>query len=391
MNYLSSILWISILLIGCSHTPETKPKDIIKINIPLQQEDNLIKLSTLVDSIHYLPLATDDKYLIGNIDKLIVTDDFLYIIDKNISFSIYCFNKKGEFVRKIGNRGASNKEYVSITDVNIYNEKIYIWDGSSRKLLIYKSNGDYINSISSDYAAEAIAILNDSKVAFYGDYKHNYKFEHKKKYPNLLTLNLDNKKVDTDLFYEEALSTSGITRLPNNITNNKYLIMPLNDTIYEMSPSETKRTYILDYRLEYKKAQENYIKRLKTEKVTVDDAMEMAGENAQFPIFNVFFEGNNFSYLFYQMGYRIYFGFYYPQSQIYLEASAYQKNPIKNEIDSLARFLPYAVHGDFFYCVMEPSEILEHAKLIPASEKRKLDRLKSEDNPIIVMMQIKEQ
>ena len=176
-------------------------------------------MSTLVDSIHYLPLATDDKYLIGNIDKLIVTDDFLYIIDKNISFSIYCFNKKGEFVRKIGNRGASNKEYVSITDVNIYNEKIYIWDGSSRKLLIYKSNGNYINSISSDYAAEAIAILNDS----------------------------------------------------------------------------------------------------------------------------------------------------------------------------LARFLTYAVHGDFFYCVMEPSEILEHAKLIPASEKRKLDRLKSEDNPIIVMMQIKKQ
>ncbi|WP_320990251.1 6-bladed beta-propeller [Bacteroides sp.] len=391
MKHLSFILWLSVLFIGCSPSSETRPKDIIEINVPLHQEDNIIKLSTIIDSIDYVPLATDNEYLIGNVDKLIVTDDSFYIIDKDISFSIYCFNKKGKFIRKIGNRGASDKEYVSITDVNIYNEKIYIWDSSSRKLLIYKSNGDFIRSISSDYAAESIAILNDSQVAFYGDYKHNYKFEDKGRYPNLLTLDLDNRKIDTDLFYEESLSTSGITRLPNNISNNKYLIMPLNDTIYQILPSEVERKYVINYRHEFKKAQENYIKRLKTEKVTVDDAMAMAGESAQFPIFNVFFEGNNFSYFFYQMGYHIYFGFYYPQSQIYVEASANKKNPIENDIDGLARFLPYAVHKDFLYCVMEPSAILEHAEWIPASQKAKVNKLKSEDNPIIVAMKMKKQ
>lgn len=98
--------------------------------MPLQQDDNIVKLSTIIDSIYYLPLETDDRYLIGNIDKLIVTDGFFYVIDKDISPSIFCFNKKGEFIRKIGNRGASNKEYISITDVNVYHENVYIWDGS---------------------------------------------------------------------------------------------------------------------------------------------------------------------------------------------------------------------------------------------------------------------
>lgn len=373
---------------SCSSS-ETKLKDIIKINMPLQQDDNIVKLSTIIDSIYYLPLETDDRYLIGNIDKLIVTDGFFYVIDKDISPSIFCFNKKGEFIRKIGNRGASNKEYISITDVNVYHENVYIWDGSSKKLLIYKSNGDFVSSISSDYAAEAIAILDDSQIAFYGDYKHNYKFKNRGKYPNLLTINLNNKKTNADLFYEETLSTTGITSLPNNISNNKYLIMPLNDTIYQISSSGVKRKYVINYRQKHKKEKKNYIERLKREKVTVDEAI--AGEGAQFPITNVFFEGNSFSYFFYQMGYHFYFGFYYPESQTYIEASAYKKNPIKNDMDGLARFLPRTVHGDFFYCAMDPSAILEHTELIPISEKNKLQKLKSEDNPVIVAMKIKRQ
>ena len=57
--------------------------------MPLQQDDNIVKLSTIIDSIYYLPLETDDRYLIGNIDKLIVTDGFFYVIDKDISPSIF--------------------------------------------------------------------------------------------------------------------------------------------------------------------------------------------------------------------------------------------------------------------------------------------------------------
>ena len=40
---------------------------------------------------------------------------------------------------------------------------------------------------------------------------------------------------------------------------------------------------------------------------------------------------------------------------------------------------------------MEPSAILEHAEWIPASQKAKVNKLKSEDNPIIVAMKMKKQ
>ena len=40
---------------------------------------------------------------------------------------------------------------------------------------------------------------------------------------------------------------------------------------------------------------------------------------------------------------------------------------------------------------MEPSAILEQAEWIPASQKAKVNKLKSEDNPIIVAMKMKKQ
>lgn len=118
---------MSINLYGCSQPSPTTNQVLITINAPVEKERHM-KLSSIVDSIYYIPLETQDDYLIGNIDKLIVTDKTFYVLDKNISTATYCFNSEGKFIRKIGNRGASDKEYISITDINLYNGDIYIWD-----------------------------------------------------------------------------------------------------------------------------------------------------------------------------------------------------------------------------------------------------------------------
>lgn len=58
------------------------------------KKESNIKLSSLVDSIYYIPLETKDEFLIGNIDKLIVTDKEIYVLDKNITTATYCFDQK---------------------------------------------------------------------------------------------------------------------------------------------------------------------------------------------------------------------------------------------------------------------------------------------------------
>ena len=383
------VILLLIYLWGCSQPIPIDNQNLIIINAPVKKESN-IKLSSLVDSIYYIPLETKDEFLIGNIDKLIVTDKEIYVLDKNITTATYCFDQKGKFVRKIGNRGASDKEYISITDINIHNGKMYIWDGDVNKLLIYNSNGEYIKTITSKYSAETFAVINDSEIAFYGDYKHNHLFLEKDQYPNLLFLNTQNKDSKSDLFFSSELSTSGIWGLPNNLTNNKNLIIPLNDTIYQILDSfHLKRKFVMNYGENYQKAQREYIKKQKSENVSVDEAMNMLGDGAQFPVLTAYYEGSYFSYFFYRIGFHAFFGFYYPESQTYIEASAYQKSPIENDMDGLARFLPYAVHKNTLYSIMEPSSIIGHTELIPVSEKAKLEKLTLEDNPVIVAIKMK--
>lgn len=389
MKKILYLLLLSINLYGCSQPSPTTNQVLITINAPVEKERHM-KLSSIVDSIYYIPLETQDDYLIGNIDKLIVTDKTFYVLDKNISTATYCFNSEGKFIRKIGNRGASDKEYISITDINLYNGDIYIWDGDVNKLLVYDSNGQYTKTISSKYSAETFAIINDSEIVFYSDYKHNQGYLENDQYPNLLFLNAKNGNTQSALFFSSQLSTSGIWGLPNNLTNNKNLILPLNDTIYQIYDAfDLKGKFVMNYGSDYQKAKKEYIKKLKNEKVSIDEAMDMLGDGAKFPVLTAYYEGSFFSYFFYRIGFHAFFGFYYPESQTYIEASAYKKNPIENDIDGIARFLPAAAHKNILYSIMEPSSILEQGEKIPESEKVKLEKLTTEDNPVIVAMKMK--
>ena len=65
-------------------------------------------------------------------DKCVVTDDFVFF-DDHKSKAIYQFTKKGEYVRRIGNRGKSKSEYIDIMDCNL--------DKSGSNILIMDERG----------------------------------------------------------------------------------------------------------------------------------------------------------------------------------------------------------------------------------------------------------
>ena len=88
MKNIFLVILLLIYLWGCSQPIPIDNQNLIIINAPVKKESN-IKLSSLVDSIYYIPLETKDEFLIGNIDKLIVTDKEIYVLDKNITCLLY--------------------------------------------------------------------------------------------------------------------------------------------------------------------------------------------------------------------------------------------------------------------------------------------------------------
>lgn len=91
--------------------PESSGDRANRSHPPLQTTEHLLHLSDIADSLSYIKLATDTSNLIGVIDKIIPLKDRILIVDKDITQTIYIFDKSGKFIRKI-NKKAEGPENI---------------------------------------------------------------------------------------------------------------------------------------------------------------------------------------------------------------------------------------------------------------------------------------
>ncbi len=98
-----------------------------------------------VDSISIIPLnATCEDALLKQINKCLVIDDKIYLLDYFGNASLTVWDNTGIFLRKIGQQGQGPGEYHKITDFDVADKHIYLLDSSQRKILNYTLNGDFI-------------------------------------------------------------------------------------------------------------------------------------------------------------------------------------------------------------------------------------------------------
>jgi hypothetical protein len=100
----------------------------------------------LFDEIEYTTLETTDQSLFGAIDKLIVDDDFFFILDKAMKKKIFVFAKDGSFIRTIGNIGKGPGEYTNIEDFTIdeVTKNVIVLCFPST-IIIYNPKGQFIS------------------------------------------------------------------------------------------------------------------------------------------------------------------------------------------------------------------------------------------------------
>lgn len=377
---LKYLLFFFSILAGCSNSGKTDKQEVIVIDVPLQMTDHEVMMSSFVDSILYIPLETNNECLIGSVDKIIVTDNDYYIIDKDVTCSILCFEKSGKFVRKISERGVAPGQYVKITDVNVREDKIYIWDCSLRKLFIFSTDGYFEREIKTNYWADSFFVLDDSWVAFCGDYKPNKEYFQKDLCPNLLFFNIDTNQTVSDLFFNKDIDNSGIISNPLNFLCDGYLVLDFDNVIYQASsPSTLEKKYIMQFGERYIKAQEAYKERVATESVALDQIHALIKD---IPLVLRFLDTPSYSFVGYTLDSNLYWGIIdHKQSDSYVEASACAKNPIVNDMDELASFMPLMSHNNALYSFVSPDRI--------SSDKILGRRIKPDDNPIIVKMELK--
>lgn len=106
--------------------------------------------SDLIDTVYYIFPETNDFSRIGTYDKVQLTDDKIFIVDRTYTKSVFCFDHFGNFIFKVSNAGGGPEEYTELRDftVNLESNSIDILDFGSRSILKFSiDSGKFIERI----------------------------------------------------------------------------------------------------------------------------------------------------------------------------------------------------------------------------------------------------
>lgn len=103
------------------------------------------ELLNMVGQVDYLKLDSSEP--IGEISKMVVTRDKIFILDAHIAQQIFVFNKTGKLLFRIKNKGRGPKEYISIWDMQVdtIRNEILLNDALARSYLYFSADdGQFI-------------------------------------------------------------------------------------------------------------------------------------------------------------------------------------------------------------------------------------------------------
>ena len=170
---LCSAITISLLCVGCS------PKKIVDSKIAMETIDfgsfRVVEgfiPEYVIKNKRFITLDTSqDDFLFGNIRKVKIVDDVVYILawQPPRSYKLIVFDSNGLGIGKVGNVGRGPGEYLQITDFDVNDAgDIYFIDGTGApdRLFLFDKNLQYISVLEMPFEANLIHCLPNNKMLF---------------------------------------------------------------------------------------------------------------------------------------------------------------------------------------------------------------------------------
>ena len=216
-----------------------------------------ILLSEIADSIKYIVLSKDKKVIIGSPWRLQMTDEEIYMISENI---VMRFDLSGNFLNSFGRNGRGPEEYLngSVYSTTPAHDKVLILRSMMQEYLLYKPNGDYIGKKDISYSRNLFDFVSLSDSAFLftfwfhgafmkGDLLSGMSciagiFDQDGNPIKVIEHPLRNLKVPKE-------DVSRILSQPPNFTffDNRVVLTPAGDTIYEINQNSIKKGFIINW------------------------------------------------------------------------------------------------------------------------------------------------
>ncbi|MCF8360971.1 MAG: 6-bladed beta-propeller [Prolixibacteraceae bacterium] len=232
---LKYIIFISIFI--SLHSCKSEVTDIVSINAEIENAVNVLDITEYFHP-EYIMLEKNEQCLIGEIHKAAIYSDYIIVLDKQISKGVYLFNRSGKFIRQIGSKGKGRGEYLYLEDFNVINDKIFLLSGLDRKLLVYDFDGNIIREERmSDHGGQIMGMFSDES---YFTLRSNSR----------ISVNYwkKNGELKNTIFEKEySFINWQISKGYSQIKNASYISPKFTETIYFIDKKKIYPIYTFDY------------------------------------------------------------------------------------------------------------------------------------------------
>ena len=147
---------ICLLVLSCTQKQSESRESGDMESIPITDFETYNgRFSEFAEAVEMIPLEFTDESILGEIKKVVLSEDFIFVMERFNSAGIYTFDRSGKFLYRIGSRGQGPEECADVDDFSI-NEKdrlIYIYDSVRKKVFVFSFDNEFIKTIPMDYSA----------------------------------------------------------------------------------------------------------------------------------------------------------------------------------------------------------------------------------------------
>jgi hypothetical protein len=142
--YLLSIAFIS----ACTSEKKQEAEVLIDIRDLVNIESIGYNDSKFFTRCEAIKLEMSEESLIGTVSQLEMSDEYIYILDKK-TMSLKVFDRLGNYVRSIGNRGEGTGEFLAVNAfyINPYSRTVNLFDPLKLCVHKYSMEGDFIEAV----------------------------------------------------------------------------------------------------------------------------------------------------------------------------------------------------------------------------------------------------
>ncbi len=255
IKILLGIVFVSLFL-SCNNKIKLVENQIIEgseSHIIKPTYSNLFDISPLLDTVRYVRLELTDQSIIGSIDKVIVFENQIYILDRQTA-SLMVYDSEGKFLFKILKIGQGPGEYVQLDFFDIDREKkqIVLTDLMNYWIMRYDLEGNYISRQKIPYWSEGVAPIHNKGIALYANFRNN-KEQLEDEY-NLLYLDSLMRVEKAFFSYNSSNFENPLVRfsIPQGgsfyyYNNDFYFFSSIESVVYQVAPQGLISKYRFDF------------------------------------------------------------------------------------------------------------------------------------------------